>query len=83
MAVEFYQRVRQLFEEALEHADSERMPFLQAACTGDPTLLQAVEQLLRARNSPALFLETAPGAFSSAVSWAAEPWVWCTTRSIR
>jgi serine/threonine protein kinase len=65
MAVEFYQRVRQLFEEALEHADSERMPFLQAACTGDPTLLQAVEQLLRARNSPALFLETAPAASAS------------------
>ena len=64
MAVEFYQRVRQLFEQALERPEAERGPFLQAACTGDPTLLRAVEQLLRARNSSSSssFLETAPAA---------------------
>jgi len=62
--VEFYQRVRQLFEEALDHPEAEREPFLQTACSGDPTLLRAVERLLRARNSSStsLFLETAPAA---------------------
>jgi serine/threonine protein kinase len=60
MAEEFYQRARQLCDQALEHPEAERLSFLQAACTGDPTLLRAVEQLLRSRNSPASFLDTAP-----------------------
>jgi serine/threonine protein kinase len=60
MAEEFYQRARQLCDQALDHPEAERMSFLQAACTGDPTLLRAVEQLLRSRNSPASFLDTAP-----------------------
>jgi len=60
MAEEFYRRVHQLFDEALNQPEAERIPFLQAACAGDPTLLRAVEDLLRSRSSPTSFLDTAP-----------------------
>lgn len=47
MPHEFHQRVRQLFDRALERPREDRTAFLQSACSGDPILLQAVEQLIR------------------------------------
>ena len=53
-----HQRVRELFDQALERPEAERLTFLELACTGDPQLLKAVEQLLRARDSQDSFLES-------------------------
>jgi serine/threonine protein kinase len=58
MAPEFHHRVRQLFDEALEQPEGERLLFVEKACGGDATLLQAVERLLRARGASASFLES-------------------------
>jgi len=57
--------VHQLFDEALNQPEAERVPFLQAACAGDPTLLRAVEELLRSRSSPTSFQTGIPSNFSS------------------
>ena len=57
MAPESHQRVRQLFDEALERPEAERLPFVETACAGDQTLFQAVERLLRARVASESFLE--------------------------
>jgi serine/threonine-protein kinase len=43
-----WQRVRELFEQALERPADERDAFLATACTGDPVLRKEVETLLRA-----------------------------------
>jgi serine/threonine protein kinase len=58
MAVEFNQRVRDLFDQALESPETERIPFLKSECAGDIALLQAVERLLVARNAAESFLKT-------------------------
>ena len=53
MPVEFDQRVRQLFDQALEHPEPERVPFLSSECKGDDALFRAVERLLMARDDAA------------------------------
>ncbi len=58
MSPEFHNRVRTLFEEALERTEAERLPFLTAACAGDQETFQAVERLLNAREMASSFLET-------------------------
>ena len=58
MSPEFHNRVRTLFEEALERTEAERLPFLTAACAGDQETFQAVERLLKAREMASSFLET-------------------------
>ncbi len=58
MAPEFHERVRELFDEALERPEPERVAFVEAACAGDAGLLQAVERLLRAHQASESFLKT-------------------------
>ncbi|MGA8025790.1 MAG: serine/threonine-protein kinase [Bryobacteraceae bacterium] len=58
MATEFSQRVRQLFDQALERPEAERLSFVEAACAGDATLFHEVERLLRARAESGSFLRT-------------------------
>jgi serine/threonine-protein kinase len=59
MPAEFDQRVRELFDQALDRPDSERLPFLSNVCGGDETLLQAVERLLAARSAADSFMNSA------------------------
>ncbi len=56
-APEFNKRMRQVFDEALNRPEAERPEYVQAACAGDTTLVQAVERLLRAYNASDSFLE--------------------------
>src|ERR1700685_3334094 len=57
MPPEFHQRVRQLFDQALERPEADRLPFLERACGGDATLFEAARRLLRAREASGSFLE--------------------------
>ena len=52
-----WQRVTELFEQALERAPEERSEFLKSACAGDDVLLREVESHAKARNE---FLSLAP-----------------------
>jgi serine/threonine protein kinase len=56
MAPEIHQRVRQLFDQAMERPEAQRKAFVDDATVGDPTLREAVEGLLRSHGSsePAL-----------------------------
>lgn len=58
MLPEFAQRVRELFDRALERPEAERFRFLEAASGGDSSIIEAVERLLRAHSSSESFLET-------------------------
>jgi TPR repeat protein/tRNA A-37 threonylcarbamoyl transferase component Bud32 len=58
MSVEFHKRVRELFDQAMERPEAERLAFLQAGCGGDPNLFDSVERLLTAQHSSAQFMET-------------------------
>ncbi len=60
MSPEIHQRVRQLFDEALEHTEPERIPFLQTACAGDSEVFGQVAQLLAAHVEAGRFLEEEP-----------------------
>ncbi len=62
MSPELHQRVRKLFDEALERPEEERLPFLQTECSGDPGAYQAVVRLLQFQQPAQSFLESrAPG----------------------
>ncbi len=56
MSPELHQRVRKLFEEALERPEGERPAFLENACGGAPEVRQAVERLLEAHRQSDDFL---------------------------
>ena len=56
MSPELHQRVRKLFDEALEKPESERRSFLESAAGGDAELRQAVERLLDAHGKSDAFL---------------------------
>jgi serine/threonine protein kinase len=58
MAAEFHQRVRQLFDQALERPEAERKAFVENASAGDINLLEAVQRLIRARAASESFLES-------------------------
>jgi len=60
MSPETHQRVRQLFDEALERPEAERMAFLQAACTGSSEVFRQVAELLAAHAEAGRFLEGEP-----------------------
>jgi eukaryotic-like serine/threonine-protein kinase len=53
-----WQRVSELFEQALAHAPEGRSGFLKSACAGDPDLLREVESLLAEHAADAGFLES-------------------------
>src|SRR2546428_540617 len=59
MSPEFHQRVRDLFDEALDKPDTERRGFVRAACGADLKLLAAVTELLDAHSEADSFLDTA------------------------
>jgi len=60
MSPEIHQRVRQLFAEALELTEAERLPFLQTACAGNSEVFGKVAQLLAAHVEAGHFLEGEP-----------------------
>jgi serine/threonine-protein kinase len=60
-----WNRVEQLFAQALDLADGQRPSFLDAACAGDAGLREEVEGLLRAHATPGP-LDSAPNARSTA-----------------
>ena len=53
-----WQRVTELFEQALERAPEKRAEFLKSACAGDPDLLQEVVSLLAEHEAETGFLES-------------------------
>jgi len=57
MATDFHQRIRQLFDQALERPESERLAFVKIASAGDSALSDAVERLLEARGASQSFLD--------------------------
>ena len=57
MAPELHARVSALFDEALAKPEAERLPFLQAACSGKGEVLPAVFRLLDAHRGSQCFLE--------------------------
>jgi serine/threonine protein kinase len=61
MAPEFHQRVRQIFDQALERSEADRSAFVQTASGGDAALSEAVERLLRARRESESFLDVTLG----------------------
>lgn len=61
MDVERWERVKELFEAALERAETERAPFLRHACPNDPELRREVESLLSGEKKAGDFLQ-APAA---------------------
>src|SRR3989442_5349814 len=53
-----WQRVTELFEQALERAPDKRLEFLKSACAGDDVLLREVESLLAQHDADTGFLES-------------------------
>lgn len=58
MAPKLHERVRQLFDQALERPEAERKAFVDTATAGNATLREEVELLLRTHGSPASSLES-------------------------
>ena len=61
--VERYQKIKQLFNAALDLEPSARRAFLEHACDGDTTLNIAIERLLVAHEQSEEFIETPAVAF--------------------
>ena len=59
MSPEIHQRVRLLFDEALQHPEAERTRFLETACAGNAEVFGQVAQLLAAHAEAGHFLEDA------------------------
>jgi serine/threonine-protein kinase len=59
MRPEHWERIKELFEAALDRAEPERSSFLAQACVGDETLRQEVESLLSAHLNANEFMRAA------------------------
>jgi hypothetical protein len=57
MSPELYQRVRKLFDEALDLPNGQRAGFLKVACAEDTEILQSVTRLLEAHDRADAFLD--------------------------
>src|ERR1700748_1571376 len=57
MSPELHQRIRKLFDEALERPEAERAAFLQQFCPNQPEVLQEVQRLLASHSEAQSFLE--------------------------
>jgi serine/threonine protein kinase/TPR repeat protein len=57
MSPETHQRIRKLFDDALERPEAERSAFLQQACPNQPDVVREVERLLAAHGDAASFLD--------------------------
>ena len=64
MTPERWQQVKQLFDAALERSDSERVAFLDRACTGDAALRREVNTLLALHESSSDVLDDTVGAMA-------------------
>ena len=58
MADEKWQKVREIFDDALRRQSEERRKFVHQACGDDKTLLAEVESLLSSLDSAENFMET-------------------------
>jgi hypothetical protein len=58
MADKNWQKVREIFDDALRRQPEERRRFVKKACGGDKTLLAEVESLLLSLGSAESFMET-------------------------
>ena len=61
VSAQYWQQVKDVFEEALQRRDAERSQFLDQACAGDQDLRRELEILLASDERAANFLE-APAA---------------------
>lgn len=68
-----WDRIKAIFQEALERAPSERATFLDAACAGEPALRAEVESLLASHDAAGTFLETPAAAGAGPILVAADP----------
>ena len=59
MPAEFDQRVREIFDQAMERPEGERATFLNSECQGNQKLHDAVERLLVARSGVSSFMNSA------------------------
>ncbi len=57
MSPERWQQVKELFQLAVEREPNQRAPFLDEACTGDPSLQEQIEVLLASDAQAKSFLE--------------------------
>src|SRR5687767_4998742 len=57
ITAETFARVRAVFEEALERAESERQAFVEAACAGDQVVLREVTKMLTADARAGAFID--------------------------
>ncbi len=58
MADDNWQKVREIFDSALQHKPVERRKFVHEACGVDKTLIAEVESLLSSLDSAESFMET-------------------------
>ncbi|HEX2521780.1 MAG TPA: serine/threonine-protein kinase, partial [Terriglobia bacterium] len=63
MTPDRWQRIDQLYHEALKRKTGERLAFVRKICADDETLLQEVESLLEAHDRGGNFLSAAAGPF--------------------
>jgi hypothetical protein len=61
MAPESLQRVRQVFDEAMQKPEAERLRFVEEASAGDGKLAESVQRLLHAHSASESFLQTSVG----------------------
>jgi eukaryotic-like serine/threonine-protein kinase len=57
MTPEQHQRVRELFDAALERPETDRVAFLEGACSGEPEVFQAAARLLESQQAAQSFLD--------------------------
>jgi serine/threonine protein kinase len=60
MSPELHQRIRRIFDEALERPESERLQFLKEICGADDEAFQSVARLLAARGESSFLDRTSP-----------------------
>ena len=58
MKPELWQRITDLFDEAMTRGPKERMAFLKEACEGDSDLREQVERLIKSHEKSTEFLES-------------------------
>src|ERR1700752_810529 len=58
MEPERWQRITDLFDEAMTRAPKERLAFLEEACEGDRDLRKQVERLIKSHEKSSDFLES-------------------------
>lgn len=65
MTPERYQRIKQIFDSALERDPTQRLAFLEQACTGDTALRHEVDSLLALHESSSDLLDNSVGAMAA------------------